>query len=361
MKKTVVSLVKYFGLIYNLYFYICSGFINILRHFVKSDDKLILFNSFGGKKYDDSPRAIYETMLSDKRFNNYKFIWAFHEPKNFSVPGAEKVKTDTFTYFKIALKARCWITNSSIERDLNFKGKKTFYFNTWHGTPIKYMGMDVSSSNKSFTGKGQHKFDEMTSQSEYETNIFSRVFNIPRERFLMCGLPRNDRLTKYTESEKSVIRKKFNVPEGKKIILYAPTFREYERDNTFGCILSPPVDLEKWERALGDKYCLLFRAHYEVVKIMNMKENDFIKDVSNYPELNDLMIATDILISDYSSIFFDFSIMDKIMLHCREIWKVQYENRREVFHVKCKKRTKRHLQIVSCWGGKYQCINHFRL
>ena len=313
MKNKIVSLIKYFKWIYNIYFFVCSRAINILKIFIKPQNNLILFNSFGGRKYDDSPKALYEAMISDTRFENYKFVWAFHNPDNFFVERAEVIKTDTIKYFKTDLQARCWITNSGIERGLNFKGKKTFYFNTWHGTPIKKMGSDLSDSNKGFRSKAKSKIDIMTAQGDFEADIFSRVFNIPRERFLMCGLPRNDMLANYSDKER--IKEKLGIPSDKKVILYAPTYREYERDKTHNCILKPPVDLKKWEEVIGRDFCMLLRAHYEVVEVMDVSGNDFVKDVSEYPCLNDLMIVADILISDYSSIFFDFSIMDKPMLH----------------------------------------------
>ena len=315
MKKLIATVVKKMNFLYSLYFYLFSFFINVMKLFVKTDDKLILINSFGGKKFDDSPKALFDAMADDPRFSDKKIVWAFHEPEKFDVEGAEKIKTDTFTYFKTALKARCWITNSAIERGLGFKGKNTFYFNTWHGTPIKKMGADISSENQSFKSKSKSGVDVMTAQSDFEADVFSRVFGIARENFLMCGLPRNDALVKYTEEEKSAIRKRLGIEDGKKVILYAPTFREYERDSFQNCVLAPPMELEKWGKELGDTYCLLFRAHYEVGKVMNVSDNDFVKNETAHPSLDELMIVSDILISDYSSIFFDFSVMDKPMFH----------------------------------------------
>ena len=290
--------------------------IGILKFFVKPDDNLILINSFGGKKYDDSPKELYEAILKDERFQKYRFVWAFHEPNKFDVQGAEKIKSDTLTYFKTALMARCWISNSGIERGLSFKGKKVFYFNTWHGTPIKKMGSDISDENQSFRTKTKkNPVDIMTAQSDFEADIFSRVFNIPRENFLMCGLPRNDVLANYTSKQREEIKAKLGLPQNKKVILYAPTFREFERDSMQNCVLKPPMNLDKWERELGDEYCILFRAHYEVGKVMNIYDNEFVRNMTTYPNLNELMIVADVLVSDYSSIFFDFSIMDKPMLH----------------------------------------------
>lgn len=315
MKKFLMTIVKKFKFLYGIYYNLYGVMIKFLKLIVKPNDKLILINSFGGKKYDDSPKALFEAMVKDDRFKDYKIVWAFHSPKDVELQNAEKIKTDTLTYFITALKAKCWITNSGIERGLGFKGKNTFYFNTWHGTPIKKMGRDVQKTNKSFKSKGGAKVDIMTAQSDFEADVFSRVFNIPRERFLMCGLPRNDVLVAYTMEKRKEIREKLNLPNDKMVILYTPTFREYERDKMQNCVSMPPMDISKWERELEEKYCLLFRAHYEVGKVMNITNNHFIKDVTSYSDLSELMIVADILISDYSSIFFDFSIMDKIMLY----------------------------------------------
>lgn len=316
MKNKLVTRVKSSKLLYNIYFFVMNFLIGILKLFVKPDDNLILINSFGGKKYDDSPKELYEAMLKDERFQKYRFVWAFHEPDKFDVQGADKIKSDTLTYFKTALKARCWISNSGIERGLSFKGRNVFYFNTWHGTPIKKMGSDISDENKSFKSKAKKNLvDIMTAQSDFEADIFSRVFNIPRENFLMCGLPRNDILANYSSKHREEIKAKLGLPQNKKVILYAPTFREFERDSMQNCVLKPPMNLEKWERELGDEYCLLFRAHYEVGKVMNISDNEFVRNMTTYPNLNELMIVADVLVSDYSSIFFDFSIMDKPMLH----------------------------------------------
>ena len=129
--------------------------INVLKLFVLPDNKLILFNSYAGRKYDDSPKAIFLSMKNDSRFKGYRFVWAFHDPSKYDVADCEKIKTDGLKYFVTALKARVWITNSSFERGLRFKGRRTFYLNTWHGSPIKKMGSDIDSANQSFKSKGK--------------------------------------------------------------------------------------------------------------------------------------------------------------------------------------------------------------
>lgn len=314
MKKYLFYIVKYVKWIYSLYYYCGNFLLFILKFFIKPDDKLILFISFGGKKFDDSPKSIYDTLLHDKRFDQYKLVWAFNNPEQFIIPRGEKIKTDTISYFITALKARVWITNSSVERGLSFKGKHTFYFNTWHGTPIKKMGTDIASTNKSFVSKGKSNYDIFTAQGKFEADIFSRVFNIRRENIKIIGLPRNDIFSSYTTKYHDEIKKKLNIAWDKKVILYAPTFREYESNGGMERVLTIPMQIDYWRRELSDKYVLLFRAHYEVAKSMEIKDDDFIKNMSSYPCLEDLMIVSDVLISDYSSIFFDYSIMHKPML-----------------------------------------------
>ena len=276
---------------------------------------MILFISFGGRRFDDSPKAIYDQMIKDERFNDYRFIWAFINPNIFEVEKGEKVKCDTFSYYRIALKSRVWITNSTVERGLDFKGKHTFYFNTWHGTPIKKIGSDISKENKSFKGKGQWKVDYFTCQGEYEQMIYCKAFyGLDTTIAQVIGLPRNDIYANYTNEYMLSLRKKMNIPADKRVILYAPTFREYDKSSSNEIRVSIPVQIKRWREELGDNYVLLFRAHYEVAKGLNIEDDDFVREMSEYPQLEDLMIISDLLISDYSSIFFDYSIMPKPML-----------------------------------------------
>lgn len=315
MKKYLFYIVKYVKWIYQLYFYLGSFALKVLKLFVKPDDRLILFISFGGRKFDDSPKVIYDQMIADERFNEYRLVWAFNKPETYELKRGIKVKCDTFSYFKTALKARIWISNSTVERGLEFKGKHTFYFNTWHGTPIKKMGSDVESSNKSFKGKGSWKVDYFTCQGEFEQDVFCRVFRgLNKDIARVIGLPRNDIYANYSPEYMLSLRKKMNIPVDKRVILYAPTFREYDKTASMEVKVSVPMDIEKWRQELGDDYVLLFRAHYEVAKGLNIQDDDFVREMSGYPQLEDLMIVSDLLISDYSSIFFDYSIMPKPML-----------------------------------------------
>lgn len=312
----MINFVKYNRFVYSMYFVVGSAAIRLLGKLVAQKKNRIVFSSFGGRKYDDSPRCIYEAMQKDPRFKDYEYIWSLGNPDAFDIPGAEKVKCDTFAYYKTLMSASVWVTNSSMERGLSFKPKRIFNLNTWHGTAIKLMGCDISKENTSFGSKGKENHDDvMLAQGQYDVDLFSRVFGISKENFRVTGLPRNDELVNgNTEENRKRIREKLGIQEGKKIILYAPTFREYDKDAGQNCKLCVPVNLKKWEKSLSNDYVLLMRAHYEVVKLMQFEDNDFVKNVSAYPNLNELMIVSDLLVSDYSSIFIDYSVQDKPML-----------------------------------------------
>lgn len=307
MKSKIVYLLKNNPMVYNIYSFIFNVVFKILRIFIKTKNNVILINSFGGKKYDDSPKVIFEYMKTEEKYNKYKIYWAFDDPEKFKIEKAEKIKTNSFKYFIIALKAKYWITNSSIEKGLKFKNKNTLYINTWHGTPIKKMGKDAPDTAFQFKTS---KYDVMYAQSKYDIDIFSNAFNLPKNIFALVGLPRNDELFNVDENEIQELRKKLKIPNNKKVILYAPTFREYSRDKN-GCLIAPPIDLNKWKSKLSENYIVLFRAHYEINNVLGIKNDSFIYNVSDYDNLNELMKISDILISDYSSIIFDYSILKR--------------------------------------------------
>ena len=133
---------------HNKTFYKCFNFIasNALKFwgiFIPMDDKLVVFSAHS-RKYNDSPKALYEYMISHPEYQGYKYVWALEDPDNVDIPGpALKVKSDTLEYFKTTLKAKYWITCVNIERSLHYKKKKCRYMNTWHGAPIKFGGNDA--------------------------------------------------------------------------------------------------------------------------------------------------------------------------------------------------------------------------
>ena len=328
---SLINRVKHSNLLYSVYYHIGCFAVNVLKLFLKADDKLILFVSYGGKKYDDSPKDIYEAMLKDSRFDEYKKVWAFINPNSFEIGPGKKIKIDTFEYYKTALKARVWVTNVGVTRALSFEGIHTLSVNSWHGTPIKRIGNDAIKTS-TFVSKGKGGgIDIQLAQGDYEVERYSQAFNLPKSRVIKTGLPRNDSLVIGNNEDNILsLKKKIGLPLDKKIILYAPTYRDYELENGYECIMKPPFDLNKWQEVLSGEYVLLIRAHIAVMKVLEVKENDFVRDFSKYPILNDILLVTDILISDYSGILFDYSILGRPMF-CYTYDYEKYEKMRGMY------------------------------
>lgn len=302
-KEKLMDFVKQSRFIYNCYYYVFSSALKVLKLFIRPNDKLALFVSYGGRYYNDSPKILYDAMQTDTRFRKYCLVWAFREPSKFPEI-KNKVKIDTLSYFITALRARLWITNVHIERGLDFKGKHTFYFNTTHTILPKHTGNQIDRKN-TFTTNAKSKCDCYSVQCELEREILSKV----KDKVKIIGYPKSDAIANYTEEERIKLRVKLNLPNDKTVILYAPTYRE-NSSTQMNC----PVDFKKWESLLGNDYIVLFRAHPVVANNTIIDSSSgFVFDVSSYSNNNDLIIASDILISDYSGIFFEFGIQDKPM------------------------------------------------
>ena len=304
----IKAFIKNNKMVYSTYYYIMSGIINFLKLFIKTNSKLILFVSYGGRHFNDSPRTIFEAMLTDERFKDFKLVWAFIEPEKYIV--TNKIKIDTIKYFITALKARVWITNVFIERGLNFRGKNTFYMHTTHTVFPKLMAKHaIEAGCENFSILGGYHYDCSCAQSKYEQTMQAEMFNIPINNIKLTGYPKNDVLVNFPKEKVSQIKKTLGISPDKTIILYAPTYRDESK-----VAQSCPVNFEIWKKILGDKYVVLFRAHPVIISMTHIDSNsNFVIDVSNYQVNTDLMAIADILISDYSGIFFEFGVQEKPM------------------------------------------------
>jgi CDP-glycerol glycerophosphotransferase len=309
MKSKIEYILKHNIFIQQSYKIIMSRFFRLIGLFVKTDPDLILFNSFGGRKYNDSPKIIFEYMIRHELYKNLRFVWAFENPGDFDLPKAEKIKIDSWKYFITSLKAKYWVSSVNIERGLKYKKKNTRYLNSWHGAGTKKIGNAVD---------GRNDFDYsnvnvMLVQSNYEKGIFRKDFLVKDENFLLSGFPRGDELFHTSKNQIAEYKKNLGIPEEKKVILYAPTWRE-SKNKGLSYDLKPPINIEKWREKLQDDYVILFRTHAFTTKVLNLKFDDFIRDTSSYDNLNHLLLISDILITDYSTIVFDYSILEKPFL-----------------------------------------------
>lgn len=312
MINRLKNLVKNNRLIYKAYRIAGSAVLKIAGLFVKTDPDLILFVSYGGRKFDDSPRVVYEYLQKNPVSQDHKYVWAFVNPEEYpQVPN--KIRIDTPEYYLTALKAGTWITNTSIARGMDFKKKTTQNIMFTHGmVGTKRIGSDVLDHSQVFVSEATEKFDAVFVEGREEPPILARVWNLEESVFLPLGLPRNDDLVSVELEEIARLRREIGIPDGKKVILYAPTFRDYIKDSNNSCVQPIPMDFEKWERVLGEEYVLVIRAHYTVAKLLgDLPENGFVMDRSAWPKLNDLLKISDVLVSDYSSIVFDYAILDR--------------------------------------------------
>ena len=315
LKSNLKARVKSSKFIYTLYYLLGSFFLRVMSVFIKRDPNLLLFVSYGGKKYDDSPRKVYEYLLSRKEYSDLEMVWAFDAPENYPEVNS-KIRIDSLRFFKTALKAGYWITNSSISRGLNYRKRTTKNIFFTHGmTGIKRIGNDLNSKEGTYSLAFKERFDYIFIEGYEEVPILTQAWGYAPDVFKRTGLPRNDDLYQVSEQEIIAIKEKLLLPAGKKIILYAPTFREQSRDEFKANVLSFPFHIEKWEQELGEEYVLLITAHYEVSRYLDeIHETDFVRNMFGYPVLNDLLKVADILITDYSSVVFDYSLLERPIL-----------------------------------------------
>ncbi|MBP5772615.1 MAG: CDP-glycerol glycerophosphotransferase family protein [Eubacterium sp.] len=312
----------------------------------KPTDKIVFFESFQGRNYSCSPKAMFEEMRDSGEYGDYEFIWAFRHGwglrstvkklmDNKGISNGTKitiVRYESFAYYRALARAKYWVLNSNTRKFVK-PAKDQIYIQTWHGTPLKKIGLDVPGSDLDY-GKESQKFSYMISPSKYCTEKYISAFGLQgREDIVLeTGYPRNDALFTFDEAKVNSILRELDIPRGKKIILYAPTFRDNKHSQVSGYENASGVDFEKLQEAIGNEYVVLFRAHYFVAKNMDFeKYKDFVFDVSNYEDVNDLYIISDMLITDYSSVFFDYANLKRPIIFYMYDYEDYKENARDFY------------------------------
>lgn len=298
---------------------------------IKTDNKTVMFFAFKGKSYSCSPKAIYKYMLSSEKYKDFKYIWAFNEPEKYEYLEDNKntkiIKYGGKEYIKCLATAKYWVFNYRIE-DHIYPKKDQIYVQCWHGTPLKKLGYDLKGTHNAMNSETEihskykidaKKFKYLLSPSKFASEKFTSAWNLKEinkeDAIIEQGYPRNDFLYTFKDEDIAKIKQDLNLPEGKKVILYAPTWRDDQHQSGVGYTYKTEVDFDLLQEKLQDDYIILFRAHYLVANSFDFdKYKGFIYNVSDVDDINYLYIVADLLITDYSSVFFDYANLKRPMI-----------------------------------------------
>ncbi|WP_236719632.1 glycosyltransferase [Neobacillus mesonae] len=277
-------------------------------------DKTILYESFHGKTMGCNPYAIFKQLIRDPKFSEYHHVWALNDLNNcpeeyFELPNVEFVTVNSDLYLRYLASCKYLINNTSFPPYF-IKKEGQVYVNTWHGTPLKTLGKDMKGS------LGQHKnLMRNFLQSDYliHPNKFTAdkiidshdLRGIYKGKIAETGYPRVDLVFE----ENKELKKQLGCEKNKKIILYAPTWRG-EVGNVSGEINKIIEDMTILNKKIGSEYTILLRVH----SLMQKYVKDIGLDLNIVPDsidTNELLSIVDLLITDYSSIFFDFMVTKK--------------------------------------------------
>nr|WP_228407421.1 CDP-glycerol glycerophosphotransferase family protein [Lactococcus insecticola] len=290
----------------------------VMHFFVKTDDQLVLFSSFNGKGYLDNPKAIFEAMQSNPEHKNYQLVWGMKKLEH--IKGAKVVKQRSLAYFYYLVKAKYWVFNAKMP-EYYVKKDDQIYLQTWHGTPLKRLAHDMTDtgityyrSQQSYQqmlasyDKDSQLWDYLVSPNSFSTEVFSSAFQVPKEKLIETGYPRNDVLSQADDKSKKDIREKYRMPQEKTVILYAPTWRDNDYGLT-GYTFKLEVDFHKWQKQLGDGYLIVFKPHYLISNQFEIPSDltEFVQTLPADSDINDAYLMSDMLITDYSSVFFDYA------------------------------------------------------
>ncbi|MBV7505708.1 bifunctional glycosyltransferase family 2 protein/CDP-glycerol:glycerophosphate glycerophosphotransferase [Bacillus sp. sid0103] len=281
-------------------------------------ENYIIFESFLGKNYSDSPRNIYEYIMENKL--DYQCIWVFND-KNRKIPGNAKiVKRFSLAYYYYFAVSKYWINNMRQPLHL-VKREGNVFLETWHGTPLKKLVFDmkdVYSANPRYKRDfymQSRAWDYLLSPNRYSSEIFRSAFKFDNE-MLEYGYPRNDILYSLQKEEiVARVKKNIGIPDNKKVVLYAPTWRDDDYYEPGKYKFQLQLDLHKMKETLGDDYVVALRMHYFIADDINVEGLDgFAFNLSKYDDIAELYLISDILITDYSSVFFDYANLKRPIL-----------------------------------------------
>ncbi|MGX1758713.1 bifunctional glycosyltransferase/CDP-glycerol:glycerophosphate glycerophosphotransferase [Streptomyces lydicus] len=280
--------------------------------------RTVVFESHLGKQYSDSPRALYEEMR--RQGLEFEAIWSYAgTPKGFP-KDATLVKRWSLPYLKALAQAEFWVDNQSYPLKLT-KRPETTYLQTWHGSALKNMGFDqpaLKAQTRQQQAEQQRsldRFDRFLIRSEHDVHTLAKAFRLQEKTLLRVGYPRNDALVRARQREadrgvreRGPLAATLGIPDDKTVLLYAPTFRKAGgRHGRFEL----PFDVERFADRFGDRYVLLVRSHYLNHVVLPPTVQGRVIDVSAHHDVTPVLELADGLITDYSSVMFDYALLDR--------------------------------------------------
>ena len=288
----------------------------------------IFYESRDGKSMTDNPYAIFKYILEHDLEKKYVHIWSVDSEKNlnFFKEKYKKHKNVRFVlrmtnkYFYYLTTCKYLFNNSTFPNLFTVKDEQV-YINTWHGTPLKYMGFDIKG-NPFATSNVLRNFlsaDFILSPNQFTTNVFNNSFklkDIYNGTIIEEGYPRIDLTVNANKHEIINELKSLNLKlEDKKIILYAPTWKGTDVAKPRNDLEQIYNDIKKIESQLGSDYNVLTKVHpflYKEAETFDLLHEYLVPDTF---ETNELLSVVDILITDYSSIFFDFLVTRRPIIY----------------------------------------------
>ncbi len=286
--------------------------------------KKVVFESFYGSFYCDNPRAICEKM--HELYPEYTLVWGVREPGKGVFPDYVKVcELSSMEYRRERATAAAYIRNEAMTEDL-YKRRNQVFIQTWHGDRgFKKILYDAWGNTKRPDAVMDDQITDLfVVGSDYAEKRIQTAFRY-HGKVMKKGCPRNDCLVYPKDVE--AVRNTLHIPEGKKILLYAPTLKRGKK------ILEVNVDLKETLNQLGEEWIGLVRAHPKTLGL-EINDTDRLTDVSSYPDMSDLLMIADLLITDYSSSAGDFILRKKPVI-LAQFDKEEYENNSRELYVSC--------------------------
>lgn len=253
-----------------------------------------------------------------QEFPNVRVAWGVQDGSVQVPSGQDRVIIGSPEYFETIASAKILCFNHEVPDHFR-KREGQIFVQTYHGHPFKLMGMQAWKHRKKTNGeisrglRAREIWDVLVSPNEFATQLYKENFPLDYD-VIETGHPRNDPLAKATSTDVAQIRERLGIPQGSKAVLYAPTYRDQKSSNPWS---SPIVDFfnpAQLAEDLGEDYCVLLRGHPANARFdPSEKHAQGLIDVSLYPDINDLILAADIGVFDYSSLRFDFGVTGKPM------------------------------------------------